>query len=132
MNRTHFFKYLFLGLTSLMFFRKSRGNAQDKRCEIRLCSPFVAGFQYYDGFDVRHLLCTDDLLFLKREPANARDCYAIEVFQGEAKLGYLPRDENKVVARMMDQGVKVKARIIDIDRDESYYHKIKMKVFYEI
>jgi len=132
MNRIDFFKQLFLGFASLLLFRKSWGNVPNKRCEIRLCSPFIAGFQYYDGFETGHLLRINDRLSLKREPTNPHDCYAIEVFQGEAKLGYLPRHENKVVARMMDQGVSVKARIVDIDHEASYYNRIKMKVFYEI
>ncbi len=132
MNRVDFFKHLFLGFASLLLFKESWGNKQNKLFEIRLCSPFVAGFQYYDGFEAGHLLRTNDLLSLKREPTNPHDCCAIEVFQGEAKLGYLPRNENKVAARRMDQGVNVKARIVGVDRDAGYYNNIKINVFYEI
>ena len=127
MNRTDFFKHLFLGFTGLLLYGKARA-AKNVR-EIRLCSPFIAGFQYYDGFEAGHLLRENDRLLLKRQPTNPYDCYAIEVFQGEAKLGYLPRKENKVVARMMDQGVPVKARIVEIDREVAYYNKVKMEVF---
>ena len=130
MNRIDFFKQLFLGFTGLLLYRKAHA-AKNIR-EIRLCSPFIAGFQYYDGLKAGHFLCENDPLLLKREPTNPHDCYAIEVFQGEAKLGYLPRKENKVVARMMDQGVQVKARITNIDHEVPYYNKIKMKIFYEI
>jgi len=99
--------------------------------EIRLSSPYLAGFQYYQGPEIEPQLHQNNLLTLKRELTNPHDCYAVEVFQNNDKLGYLPRTENKVIARLMDQGVEVKARILKVDQEEFAYRKVKMKVFYE-
>jgi len=53
------------------------------------------------------------------------------VFQNNKKLGYLPRAENKVIARLMDQGVAVKARILKVEPEVYAYRKMKMNVLYE-
>lgn len=71
------------------------------------------------------------MLSLKREPQNPHDSYDVEVFRNDVKLGYLPREENKVIARMMDQGIEAKAIILKINPEVHAYRKVKMKVFYE-
>lgn len=128
MNRIDFFKQFFAG-TALLFLPKPE--AAKPVNEMRLCSPYVAGFQYYRGPEIESQLHKNNLLTLKREPTNPHDCYAIEVFRDGDKLGYLPRAENKVIARLMDQGVEVKARILEVDRKAYNYQKVKVKVFYE-
>ena len=128
MNRIDFLKSFFAG-SALLFLPKT-GVEKPVR-EIRLSSPYVAGFQYYQGAEVEPQLRENDMLTLKRESTNPHDCYAIEVFQNNAKLGYLPRVENKVIARLMDQGIAVKARILKIDPEEFASRKVKIKVFYE-
>lgn len=128
MNRIDFIKSFFAG--SVLLFLPKTGAERPVR-EIRLSSPYLAGFQYYKGPDIESRLNEDNLLTLKREPTNPHDCYAIEVFQNNDKLGYLPRTENKVIARLMDQGVEVKARILKVDPEVYAYRKVKMKVFYE-
>ena len=128
MNRIDFLKSLFAGST-LLFLPKT-GIEKPAR-EIRLSSPYLAGFQYYQGLEMEPQLRENNLLTLKREPTNPHDCYAIEVFQNNAKLGYLPREENKVIARLMDQGVAVKARILKVAPEVYAYRKVKMNVFYE-
>jgi hypothetical protein len=77
------------------------------------------------------MLKENDSLTLKRKPQNSHDCYAIEVYFGNNKLGYLPREENKVIARMMDQGMTLKGRIIKIKPEEHPYRRVKTDVFYE-
>lgn len=128
MNRIDFLKSLFAGST-LLFLPKT-GIEKPAR-EIRLSSPYLAGFQYYQGLEMEPQLRENNLLTLKREPTNPHDCYAIEVFQNNAKLGYLPREENKVIARLMDQGVSVKAWIVKIKPEEHPSRRMKVKVFYE-
>lgn len=128
MNRINFLKSLFSG-SALLFLPKT-GTEKSVR-KIRLSSPYLAGFQHYQGPEIESQLSENNLLTLKREPTNQYDGYAIEVFQNNAKLGYLPRNENKVIARLMDQGVDVKARILCVDPEGSAYRKVKMNVFYE-
>ncbi len=85
--------------------------------EILLLETHIAGTSYLDdpeGLATR--IKPNDLLSLKREPYNEYDANAILLFtqQGE-KAGYLPRDKNEVIARLMDAGKICFALIIDFD-----------------
>jgi len=131
MNRIDFLKQVFLGCALLFAPKISKGNVPSDAKEIRLCSPYVAGFQYYPGTENEPLLKENDHLRLIRESQNPHDCYAIEVFRDDVKLGYLPREENKVIARLMDQKIDVKARIIKIDQEAHPYRRVKVTVFYK-
>lgn len=132
MNRIDFLKQLLLGGALLFVPKPSSENVPKETREIRLSSPYIAGFQYYQGLELEQMLKENDGLILKREPQNTHDCYAIEVFTDSNKLGYLPREENKVIARMMDQGITVKGRIVKVNPEASPYRKVKMKLFYEV
>ena len=47
----------------------------------------------------------NELLVFKREPDNKHDKLAIMIFDTKGQLlGYVPRDRNEVVARLMDAG----------------------------
>lgn len=132
MNRIDFLKQLLLGGALLFVPKSSSGNLPKETSEIRLSAPYIAGFQYYEGVEVEQMLKENDSLILKRESQNTHDCYAIEVFCGNNKLGYLPREENKVIARMMDQGVTLKARIRNIDPDAHPFRRVKISVYSEM
>lgn len=131
MNRIDFLKQILLGGAMLFVPKHSQENKPQATREIRLSSPYIAGFQYYKGLELDQILKENDRLILKREKQNTHDRYAIEVFSGSNKLGYLPREENKIIARMMDQGMTVKARIIKIKPEDHPYRRIKAEVFYE-
>jgi hypothetical protein len=131
MNRIDFLKQLLAGVSSIFLSGSHIEKKAAAKREIRLTSRYVAGFQYYRGAEIENKLKVNDSLLLKREPKNKYDCYAVEVYHGDNKLGYLPREENRVVARMMDQEINVKGRITKINSDSSDYRKVKMKVFYE-
>jgi len=97
----------------------------------KLSSPYIAGFKYYGGIGVQGSLRVNGMLDLRREPGNRHDWYAVEVYSGGTKLGYLPRDENKIIARMIDQGIPVRARIIGINLKEMPYRRVRVEVFFE-
>lgn len=78
----------------------------------------VAGDQYYQAHE-----CVDDLedgapLCLRRDPDNRHDRFAIEVSWRQAsntfKLGYVPRMENLILARLMDAGKRLSAEITNV------------------
>ena len=63
---------------------------------------------------------------LVRDPTNARDENAILVLYKGTKLGYLPKNNNKILARLMDGGVKLQAEVNpDID-DEKVWVSIAL------
>ncbi len=46
-------------------------------------------------------------LTLQRDPLNKHDKYAVKVMLGDLHLGFLPREDAKVLSAVMDSGKKV-------------------------
>lgn len=80
---------------------------------------FVKGLAYYDYPYTCRSLSNGDALSLKREVENKIDCFAVAVYFCGRKLGYWPFPENTALANLMDQQVKVKAKIISIHPDKN-------------
>ena len=64
----------------------------------------VSGFIYYDGALVFDQLAIGKKLTLRREPDNHYDANAIALYYGVHKLGFVPRDSNHTIAKVMDAG----------------------------
>jgi hypothetical protein len=92
----------------------------------------LAGFQYYEGKAVWDMLKTGDMLDLRREPRNPHDANAIRVEWRGEMLGYLPRRENAHVARQMDHGAVVKARIIRMTTVRNPWQRIRFEVYVDL
>ena len=71
----------------------------------------LAGFRHYAGREVLRELKPGDRLELVREPANPYDANAVRVEWRGVTLGYVPRRDNAAVARQMDRGVALAARL---------------------
>jgi len=98
--------------------------------DILLLETHIAGTTYLDdpeGLATR--IKPSDLLSLKREPNNEYDTNAILLLtqQGE-KAGYIPRDKNEVIARLMDAGKICFALIVDFEFLDDWLC-INIKVF---
>lgn len=92
----------------------------------------LAGFQYYDGKGLWDRMRTGDALTLVREPQNPHDANAVRVeWQGQP-LGYVPRRENSDVARQMDRGAPVKARIVRLTEARNPWQRIEFEVYVEL
>jgi len=84
-------------------------------CRVFLQATHVAGTAYYGADRVRRRLKRGDALVLRREPANPYDGMAIEVFTAAgAKLGYVPRAVNRPLARLMDAGFRLEAKVLSV------------------
>lgn len=80
--------------------------------EIFLLECPVAGTSHVPIMEIEPLLEVGETLTLKREPENAYDALAILVLDARgAKLGYVPRDRNQVLARLLDAGKPLYARL---------------------
>lgn len=132
MMRKDFFKNLVLGGTGIFLARnpvkESPAQAMQK---IWLATTFITGFSYYDGPEAETLLQPGMPLQLNRQPHSRYDKNAIEVLSGEAKLGYVPRVDNKTIAGLMDQGIAVQAKIKELF-PKAGFDKVKMEIWYEL
>lgn len=99
--------------------------------EIFLLKVKIAGLIYYEVSQVKGELKNKDKLILKREPNNKYDKLAIEVYYNkDIKLGYVPRNKNEVIARLMDAGKIIYGLISSFNSNENNdYLEIDMDIF---
>lgn len=99
--------------------------------EVRMLvqGSLLAGFQYYQGGPLWDEIKVGDPLTLAREPANPHDSNAVRVEWRGHMLGYVPRRENQAVARHMDSGGKVEARVSKLTPHRNPWQRIEFEVF---
>jgi hypothetical protein len=105
--------------------------ADEARIEARILiqnSP-LAGFQFYQGKALWSEMKVGDALTLAREPDNPYDANAVRVEWRGEKLGYVPRVENADLARHMDQGTPVEARISRLTDEKNPWKRIRFDVY---
>jgi hypothetical protein len=83
----------------------------------RLCvlDASIAGFAHYDGEQCLPYMAAGDPLTLQRQPDNAHDHRAIEIFWNGHKIGYVPRAHNRALCRLMDAGEVVVGEVKRVD-----------------
>ena len=80
--------------------------------EVLLTECHVSGTVYKELKTIEPGLTAGAVLTLKREPANAHDSLAIRVYDSVGNaLGYIPRITNSPLARLMDAGKQLFARL---------------------
>lgn len=92
----------------------------------------LAGFQYYEGKALWEMMRVGDALRLVREPQNPHDANAVRIEWRGEMLGYLPRRENADVARQMDLGAPVKARVVRLTEARNPWHRVRFEVYVEL
>lgn len=88
----------------------------------------LAGFRHYDGGEVLRSLRPGDRLELVREPANPYDASAVRVEWRGVTLGYVPRGDNAAVARQMDRGVALEARLAGVRENRNRSVRLELEV----
>ena len=88
----------------------------------------LAGFQYHAGKTLWPQMQVGDALTLIREPDNPHDAKAVRVeWQGHT-IGYVPRRENADVARFMDGGQKLVARISRLAEVRDPWSRVRFEI----
>ena len=124
MKRRTFFQWLFGSLGAVA--ASPVAVAGDRSVLIQE-SP-VAGFQFHSGEAVWPSLIVGEPLELRREPSNPYDADAVAVYFKMRKLGYVPRAENHVVARMLDRGECLEATITQLSEGEDPWERIRFSI----
>jgi len=88
----------------------------------------LAGFQYHAGTAVWSQLRVGDALTLVREPDNTHDARAVRVEWQGRKIGYVPRRENADVARLMDGGQRLTARITRLADVRDPWSRVRFEI----
>lgn len=129
MKRKDFLKNILLGSTGALVTSPLTSGSEPAMQKIRLAVTFIAGFQHYDGPEAESILETGMPLQLNREPHNQYDKYAVEIWTGDAKLGYVSRPDNKTVSKLMDEGKEVQAIVLELE-PSAFPDSVKIEVFY--
>ena len=80
--------------------------------EIFLIETHVAGTSHVPIREIEPTLLDASSLVLRRKANNPRDPLAILILTGNGDiLGYVPRDRNEILARLMDAGKFLFARL---------------------
>lgn len=96
---------------------------------ILLQTSLTAGLAHHEAKQVWESLAVGDELALQREPDNPHDVHAVRVLWRDRMLGYLPRQDNADVARLLDRGQTVQARIRTIARYRNHRRKLEIELF---
>ena len=92
--------------------------------------PVAGVFHVRNYKSLMKKLKVDDRLQLIREPQNEYDEWAILVMTLEhKKLGYIPRRENKILARLMDAGKSIFAEVSEVDTETERWDPIWIAIY---
>ena len=97
--------------------------------EIIVQVSLTAGLRYHEAKAVWDQMQIGDALTLVREPDNPYDARAVRVEWNGHKLGYIPRIENEAVARQMDRGNALQARVTRLTYYRNHRRKLELEVF---
>jgi hypothetical protein len=89
----------------------------------------IAGTGHHCDDTTGAKLAQTPILALVREPTNPHDADAIAVVMSGKKVGYIPRQHNQVLARLLDAGKCLRARIEgDIDDEAAPWYRARVVV----
>jgi hypothetical protein len=92
----------------------------------------LAGFQYHAGKTLWPLMQVGDALALIREPDNPYDARAVRVEWHGHTIGYVPRRENAAVARFMDGGHVLMARISRLADVRDPWSRVRFEILLSV
>lgn len=102
--------------------------ATDVNANLLLQDSPLAGFQFHAGKKLWPQMRVGDSLSLIREPENVHDSRAIRVEWQGRQIGYVPRRENADIARLMDHGVPVIARISRLAESRDPWARVRFEI----
>ena len=99
-----------------------------QQAEILVQVSLAAGLRYHEAKAVWDQMRAGDSLTLAREPDNPYDANAVRVDWRGHKLGYVPRAENAALARQLDRGNPLSARITKLTQYRNHRKKLEFEV----
>lgn len=96
--------------------------------EILVLECIVAGTSFRNLVDIEPRLDTEVKLECKREANNEHDEFAISLWFNSCHVGYIPREKNEVIARLMDAG-KTFFAVVKTKEWEGNWLRVDVKVY---
>jgi len=102
------------------------------KARVLVQATLAAGLRHYEAKAVWDRMQAGDPLLLVREPANAHDPNAVRVDWDGHVLGYLPQADNADIARQLDRGQPLKARIAKLAKYRNHRRKLEVEIYIEL
>lgn len=106
----------------------SVSNQATPQASLLIQSSPLAGSQYHALAEVVAQIHIGDALMLKREPTNLHDPNAVQVIWHNQLLGFVPRRENRAVARALDQGIPLFAQVVALRPQEAPWQRLRFEI----
>ena len=88
----------------------------------------IAGFRYYDGNEGLPELRAGTPLTLRAQSDNAHDPFAVEIFHGRTKLGYVTRFCNRHASRLLQNDVSLTCEVAHVRTDAPPWDAVAVRV----
>lgn len=89
----------------------------------------VAGTGYYQARNVKERIATGSVLLLRREVDNPHDSNAVAIHTScGSKLGYVPRNRNRVLARELDNGEIYDVAVVMAEFEDDDWPEIEVQI----
>ncbi len=118
-----------LALAALLVSGQMPAAGQGFEARIVVQSSPLAGFRHYEAPNLWTDIRPGDALTLVREPGNPHDGNAVRVEWRTFKLGYVPRAQNETVARQLDQGANLMARVSKVQMVRAPNRRIEFEIY---
>jgi hypothetical protein len=92
---------------------------------------YISGYQYHKGQQIEHLFGPDTTFSLKHEPENPFDDDAVALYYGNARIGFIPPDNNVEIARKIKKGKSLKARLARFQPKSDPWERVYVEVVQE-
>ncbi len=96
--------------------------------EILVLECLVAGTSFRKLQDLEPELKSEVKIELKRDPTNEHDKMAVELLFNKNKIGYIPKEKNEVIARLLDAG-KTFFGILHAKEWEGNWLRLDIKIY---
>ncbi len=106
--------------------------AERTQARILVQSSLAAGLRHHEAKAVWNRLRVGDALVLVREADNPHDPNAVRLEWQGRMLGYLPREDNNDIARQLDRGAGLQARIAELTRHRNHRLKLGVEIYRDL
>lgn len=103
--------------------------AQTVESEFVIQRSLAAGLRHHSAKGVWDAMGVGDALQLVREPTNSDDVNAVRIEWQGVLLGYLPKGENAAVARQLDRGAPLRARVAELAKYRNHRLKLALDIY---
>ncbi len=96
--------------------------------DILVLKTIIAGTSFRKLQEIEPQLIEETKLELVREPNNEYDEFAVALHFNKSKIGYIPKDDNEVIARLIDAGKPFYATIENKEWEGSWL-RLEVNIF---